>query len=97
MTCPPANGRTGALELYRTIYEAVREVKPDTLTSLAVPERQPARPGDIRRSCLVVERSRKEIGWAARVDVPAGVRLTFRWWMSEKPASFFACPLDTLP
>ncbi len=88
---------TKTLDLYRWIYEAVREVKPDTPAALAEPARQPARPGDIRRSCLVVNRSRDEIGWSARVDVPAGVRLTLQWWMGERPASFFACPLDALP
>lgn len=75
---------TKTFELYREIYEAVREMKPETPSSLASPSKQPARPGDLRRSCLVVERSRNEMGWVARTDMPTGIRLTLRWWAGKK-------------
>jgi UDP-glucose 4-epimerase len=75
---------TKTLELYRMIYEAVREVRPDTPASLSMPSRQPARPGDLRRSCLVVERAKNEIRWVAETDVPAGIRLTLKWWAEQK-------------
>jgi UDP-glucose 4-epimerase len=72
------------MELYRTIYEAVCELRPDTPSSLAVPQRQHARPGDLRRSCLVVEKAGKEIGWAPKTTLPEGIRRTLKWWAGEK-------------
>jgi UDP-glucose 4-epimerase len=74
---------TKTLDLYRMIHEAVCEVRPETGVSLGLPLRQHARPGDIKRSCLVVERARNELGWIARTDVPAGIRMTLRWWAEQ--------------
>lgn len=77
-------GETKTLELYREIYEAVCDMRPDTPSSLAVPLRQRARPGDIKRSCLIVKRAKNELGWVAGTDVPKGIRLTLRWWAEKK-------------
>jgi UDP-glucose 4-epimerase len=75
---------TKTLQLYRMIYEAVREIRPETPPSLALPLKQAARPGDIKRSCLVVKRAGKELGWFAETDMPSGLRLTLRWWLENQ-------------
>ncbi|MBN1103220.1 MAG: NAD-dependent epimerase/dehydratase family protein [Deltaproteobacteria bacterium] len=75
---------TRTLHLYRAIYEAVKEVKPGIPPTLADPARQLARPGDIRRSCLVSERARKGLGWVPEVDLARGIRLTLQWWHEKE-------------
>ncbi len=74
---------TKTLELYRTVYEAIREIRPETPEALATLDRQQARPGDIRRSCLVVEKARKELGWIPKTDLKEGIRLTLKWREAE--------------
>ena len=70
---------TMTLELYRTVYEAIREIRPETPEALATLDKQEARPGDIRRSCLVVEKARNQLGWVPETDLKEGIRLTLKW------------------
>ena len=69
---------TKTLELYQHIYEAVREMRPDTPERLAKPSKQEARPGDLSQSCLVVEKAQKDLEWSAKTDLPVGIRSTFK-------------------
>lgn len=74
---------TKTLELYRIIYEAVKEIRPETAEELSTPLRQRARPGDITRSCLVVEKVEKMLGWVPETDLKKGIELTLKWWSEE--------------
>lgn len=76
---------TRTLELYRTIYSAVKEVRPDLDAELADPAKRRARPGDLARSCLVVEKARKALGWEPATDLAAGIRSTLAWWLAQAP------------
>lgn len=58
---------TSVLEL----LEALGEVGDGS--SLQEPEFAPERPGEVRRSCLDVERARRELGWEARVQLREGL------------------------
>lgn len=58
---------TSVLEL----LEALGEVGDGS--SLQEPEFAPERPGEVRRSCLDVERARRELGWEARVELREGL------------------------
>jgi UDP-glucose 4-epimerase len=71
---------TKTLHLYRAIYEAVKRMKSDLPPALAAPERQRARGGDLKRSCLVVEKARQKMGWVAETTLVKGVDLTLAWW-----------------
>jgi UDP-glucose 4-epimerase len=75
---------TKTLDLYRVINEAVREIKPDLSQTLSSPSVQNARPGDIRRSCLVVGKARDGLGWVPETALGQGIRLTLQWWLREK-------------
>ncbi len=75
---------TKTLQLYRIIYEAVREIRPDVSKALFRPARAPARPGDITRSCLTVEKARNGIGWVQKTGLEEGIRRTLQWW-SNRP------------
>jgi len=74
---------TKTLELYQIIYEAVKEIRPEIPEELSTPLMQKARPGDIIRSCLVIEKVGNLIGWVPEIDLKEGIRLTLKWW-SEK-------------
>jgi len=71
---------TKTLELYRTIYNAAKEIRPEISESLSTPMRQEARPGDISRSCLVIEKAYDLLGWIPETDLEEGIRFTLKWW-----------------
>ena len=74
---------TKTLELNRIIYEAVREIRPDLPVELAEPLRAMARPGDVRRSCLRVEKAENRLGWSPENDLRAGIRKTLECWSNQ--------------
>ncbi len=74
---------TKTIELYRIIYEAVKEVMPDLPDYLKEPERAPARPGDLKWSCLSVEKAKFQLGWTAGYSLSEGIRETLKWWKKK--------------
>jgi UDP-glucose 4-epimerase len=70
---------TRTLDLYQIIYDAVREIKPEIYEALSKPSKQQARPGDIPRSCLVIDKARDRLGWEPEIDLRKGIRLTLEW------------------
>jgi nucleoside-diphosphate-sugar epimerase len=75
---------TKTLDLYKVIYEAVREIKPGLPQALSRLSTQAARPGDIRRSCLVVGKAKTGLGWVPETTLGQGIRQTLDWWLREK-------------
>jgi UDP-glucose 4-epimerase len=71
---------TKTLHLYNNIYEAVKKIRLDFPPSLAHPERRNARGGDLKRSCLAVEKSRRKLGWRAETSLEKGIDRTLAWW-----------------
>jgi UDP-glucose 4-epimerase len=59
---------TSVLELIEALNDA------SDRGSLKEPEFAPARPGEVRRSCLDVSRARHELGWTARAQLRDGLR-----------------------
>jgi UDP-glucose 4-epimerase len=47
--------------------------------SLEKPARGPARPGDLKRSCLNVDKAREKLGWQALVGLTEGIEKTLSW------------------
>lgn len=45
----------------------------------------PARPGELQRSALAVERAHADLGWRARTALPDGVRSVCEWIKAETP------------
>ncbi|MFP4037152.1 MAG: NAD-dependent epimerase/dehydratase family protein [Desulfobacteraceae bacterium] len=74
---------TRTLELYQTIYDAAGDCGIPLDSSLNIPEPGPARPGDIPRSCLLVDRAESVLGWRPETDLRQGVLETFRWRLAR--------------
>jgi UDP-glucose 4-epimerase len=70
---------TRTLELYRMIFEAFKGQGVALPEDLRVPQAEAARPGDLKRSCLVVGRARSSLGWAAATDLKTGIQKTLQW------------------
>lgn len=87
-SCEAVNIGTGketrTLELFEMIFDAVKNVRPDMDKALRTPERGSARPGDISRSCLVVERAEKVIGFKAEHTLVEGLKQTMNWRVACK-------------
>lgn len=74
---------TKTLALYKIIFEAFKKVKATVPESLSVPERQVARAGDLTRSCLVVEKASRLLGWIPQTDLEEGIDKTLKWRLRQ--------------
>lgn len=66
------------------LVDAVRAAA-DLPADRFAPEFRPARPGEVRRSCLDVTRARRELGLAATTGLATGLRATLDWIRSGTP------------
>jgi len=70
---------TNTLDLFQIIFEEVKKVKRDLDDKLREPKRELARPGDITKSCLVVEKARSGLGWRPETSLTQGIKATLEW------------------
>ena len=72
----PINIGHGAETSVLDLLAALRQVPvPPARRPLAEPRFEPARPGEVRRSCLDVTRARTELGWTPKVALADGLRV----------------------
>ena len=71
---------TNTLDLFHIIFEEVKKVKTDLDDKLREPKRELARPGDITKSCLVVEKASTGLGWEPKISLTEGIRATLEWY-----------------
>jgi UDP-glucose 4-epimerase len=71
---------TCTLDLFRIIYEEVEKIKTDLGNTLYEPERKSARPGDIAKSCLIIEKARVGLGWKPEASLKEGIKATLTWY-----------------
>ena len=74
---------TRTLDLYQTIFHAVQKKMPSLSGALSELTRSPARPGDIPRSCLRVEKAETVLGWRFETGLEEGIRRTLAWRMGQ--------------
>jgi len=74
---------TKTQELYTYIFEAVRSILPDIPKELGKPSKEPARAGDIQRSCLIVNKALKYLGWKAETGLIDGIHKTLQWYIGQ--------------
>ena len=70
---------TNTLDLFRIIFEEVKKVKTDLDDQLREPKRELARPGDITKNCLVVEKANIGLGWGPETSLAEGIKATLEW------------------
>lgn len=66
-------------ELYQQIARAAG--------SSAPPKHGPGRPGEQKRSCVAIARSRDSLGWEPKVALPAGIERTVEYFRTQVPAA----------
>jgi len=74
---------TRTLDLYQTIFEIFQGHSSDMSGTLAVLDRQIARPGDLTKSCLVIEKARRILGWVPETGLREGIRETVEWRLHQ--------------
>ncbi len=65
-------------ELYRMILNIMREHGYAKEAIFDTPEKGPARPGDLRRSALSIEKAKSLLGWTPEYDLYRGLRETVK-------------------
>ena len=75
---------TNTLDLFQIIFTEVKKVKTDLADTLWEPEREVARPGDIAKSCLTVDKVKNVLGWRPETSLEEGIRATLEWYQSRR-------------
>ena len=70
---------TKTLDLYKTIANAAKEMGIPVLNETFEMKKQLARPGDLKKSCLVIEKAAAVLGWHPEVHLDEGIRETLKW------------------
>ena len=65
-----------AAEEFVSLLEQKDLVSPEIVAHL---RRQIARPGDLTKSCLIVEKARQVLGWRPETDLKTGIHATLAW------------------
>jgi UDP-glucose 4-epimerase len=74
---------TRTLDLYQTIFEIFQGHSSDMSGTLAALDRQIARPGDLTKSCLVIEKARRILDWLPEAGLREGIRETVQWRLHQ--------------
>ena len=72
---------TKTQQLFDKIFDAMKK-RLDLPQELAEMKRQEARPGDLKKSCLNVQKAANGLGWKAKYDLGHGLRKTIEWRLS---------------
>lgn len=79
---------TVTMELYRNILNLMRSSGYAKKSVYNKPHKGPARPGDIRKSCVDIRKAENLFGWKPENNLIAGLRKTLNWlsevWANEK-------------
>ncbi|WP_040335284.1 NAD-dependent epimerase/dehydratase family protein [Candidatus Magnetobacterium casense] len=67
------------MELFDTIFDALKSSRPDMDDHLRTLISKPARAGDLTRSCLMVDKAKRVLGFAARHSLAEGISKTMQW------------------
>jgi len=74
---------TKTLDLYRVIFETLKEEKGSISESLREPIKQKARQGDVSKSCLVIEKAKRNLKWAPAIGLEQGIQKTLEWRLNQ--------------
>jgi UDP-glucose 4-epimerase len=66
-------------DLYEKIFDAIKETGRVVSEEIFEMKKQLARPGDLKKSCLTVQKAADTLCWKPKVELNAGIRETLRW------------------
>lgn len=66
-------------DLYETILNAMKETGRPVSEKIFEMKKQLARPGDLKKSCLIIRKAADILAWKPKVQLNAGIRETLRW------------------
>ncbi len=75
---------TKTLYLYKLILEVYKQLGYQVSEELNEPLRRPARPGDLKKSCLVIEKAKEKLGWYPRTNLREGILETWKWRLKQE-------------
>lgn len=70
---------TKTLALYKIILNALKDMDRPVAKKMFEMKRQLARPGDLKKSCLIIEKAAGILGWQPKVQLKKGIRETLKW------------------
>ncbi len=74
---------TRTLDLYEKIVEAFQKTGKKVPESLRTPKAEIARPGDLTKSCLRIEKARHVLGWEPKTSLEEGLMKTLQWRLAR--------------
>jgi len=69
--------------LYKTIFNSFAEAMGGISEDFRTPTRQIARLGDLPRSCLIIEKARRFLGWVPETQLKEGIQKTLEWRLNQ--------------
>ena len=70
-------------DLYEIILHSMKEMGRAVSEEILEMKKQLARPGDLRKSCLTIQKAADTLGWKPKVDLSAGILKTLRWRLQD--------------
>jgi len=70
-------------DLFSAIFDVVKNARPATPDKLRLPSTGPARPGDLSRSCLIIDKAKRLLGFSPRFSIEEGLRQTLKWQLDK--------------
>jgi UDP-glucose 4-epimerase len=66
-------------DLYEKIFNAMKETGRPVSEEIFEMKKQLARPGDLKKSCLTIQKAADTLDWKPKVELNAGLRETLKW------------------
>ncbi|OQY49216.1 MAG: UDP-glucose 4-epimerase [Desulfobacteraceae bacterium 4572_87] len=70
-------------DLYDIILNAMTEMGRPVMEKMFEMKKQLARPGDLKKSCLIIQKAAEILDWKPEVQLKAGVRETLKWRLQD--------------
>ncbi len=70
---------TDTYSVFGSIYSSLKSIRSDIVPISDALSRQPARQGELSRSCLDVSKAKDILGWSTGVDIKTGLERTLQW------------------
>ena len=75
---------TCTADLFGHVFRSLKKRLHETPSALGIPAKGPARMGDLRRSCLNIDKARTLLGWSPSATIADGVEQTVRWSLANR-------------